>query len=374
MSADVSPTDGRPRAALLNSPNRFKLAVFGANVSGGCSITDAEGAIEVSWEESRRIAQLADRAGIEAMIPVARWKGFGGTTNFNDRCFETFTWAAGVAAVTERIQMFATMQVPTVHPVRAAKEAATIDHISNGRFGINMVAGWNEGEVRMFGIPQRPHDERYAVSDEWATLIKRIWQEDTFDFDGRFFQMPGVHSEPKPVQRPGPAIMSAGQSPAGSDFAARHADVQFIFLPDLTATQRIVTDLKRNALEKYGRRLKVMSLAYVVCRHTEQEAREYYDYYVHRKGDWEAARNLIRGFGANSESAPCEDEKFVEAIVAGYGALPLIGTPDQIVDRLLALSNQGIDGVTLSWVNYTEGLQQYERELLPRLRAAGLRV
>ena len=370
---DQAMNAGRPRAALFNSPNRFKLVVFGANVSGGCSITTAEGAIEVTWEESKRIAQLADRLGFEAIIPVARWKGFGGTTNFNDRCFEAFTWAAGIAAVTDNIQMFATMQVPTVHPVRAAKEAATIDHISNGRFGINMVAGWNEGEIRMFGIPQRPHDERYAFSGEWATLVKRIWAEDTFDFEGRFFQMPGVHSEPKPLQRPGPAIMSAGQSPAGCEFAARHADVQFIFLPDLTATARIVADLKRNAREKYGREIKVMTPAYVVCGDTEQEARDYYDYYVHRKGDWEAARNLVRGISPNSESAPYEDQKFVEALVAGYGALPLVGTADQIVERIAELSAAGIDGVTMSWVDYTAGLLQYERELLPRLRAAGLR-
>jgi len=270
--------------------------------------------------------------------------------------------------------MFATMQVPTVHPVRAAKEAATIDHISNGRFGINMVAGWNEGEIRMFGIPQRPHDERYAVSDEWATLVKRIWAEDTFDFEGRFFQMPDVHSEPKPLQRPGPAIMSAGQSPAGCEFAARHADVQFIFLPDLSATARIVADLKRNAREKYGREIKVMTPAYVVCGDTEQEARDYYDYYVHQKGDWEAARNLVRGISPNSESAPYEDQKFVEALVAGYGALPLVGTADQIVERIAELAAAGIDGVTMSWVDYTSGLLQYERELLPRLRAAGLRA
>ena len=365
-------TGARERAVLLNGGSRFKLAVFGTNVSGGCSITEAEGGIAVTWPETKRIAQLADRAGLDALIPVARWKGFGGTTNFNDRCFETFTWAAGLAAVTERIQLFATMHVPTVHPVRAAKEAATIDHISGGRFGLNMVAGWNEAEVRMFGLTQRAHDDRYAVSDEWATLVKRIWAEDTFDFDGQYFQLPGVHSEPKPVQRPGPVIMSAGQSPAGSAFAARHADLQFIFLPDITQTAPTVAVLKAKAREQHGRDIKVMSLANVVCRETEQEARDFYRYYVHEKGDWAAAQNLAAGAAQNSQSADY-DSAFLEAIVAGYGAIPMVGTPDQIVDLMRKLADAGLDGVTLSWVDYEHGIEQYESELLPRLRAAGLR-
>lgn len=372
MNASVT-NDGRQAAALLNDDNRFKLAVFGANVSGGCSVTSAEGTIAVNWPESRHIAQLADQAGLDAMIPVARWRGFGGETNFNDRCFETFTWAAGIAAVTERIQVFSTMQVPTVHPVRAAKEAATIDHISGGRFGLNLVAGWVEAELRMFGLPQLPHDERYAVSDEWATIIKRAWTEDTFDFDGRYFKLPSVHSEPKPMQTPGPLIMSAGQSPAGSAFAARHADLQFIFLPDISKTREIVAAQKARALEQYGRKLKVMSLAYVVCRDTEAEAREYYDYYVHQKGDWQAVRNLAAGAVGNMQSADATDPAMLEALLAGYGAVPMVGTADQIAERMRYLADAGLDGMTLSWVNYAEGISQYQHELLPRLQALGLR-
>src|SRR4051794_7673614 len=140
-TSELAAVEDRPAAALLHSRNPFKLAVFGFNVSGGCSMTSAEGTIEVVWQESVRIAQLAERAGFDALIPVARWKGYGGETNFNDRCFETLTWAAGLAALTSRIQIFATVHIPTVHPVRAAKEAATIDHISDGRFGLNIVAG-----------------------------------------------------------------------------------------------------------------------------------------------------------------------------------------------------------------------------------------
>ena len=126
---------------VRSSSNRLKLGVFAVNVSGGASMTDMPNTIKVEWDESVAIARAAEQAGIEAIIPVARWKGMGGSTNFNHRNFETLTWAAGLAAATERIGVFATVHLPTIHPVRAAKEVATIDHISGGRFSLNMVAG-----------------------------------------------------------------------------------------------------------------------------------------------------------------------------------------------------------------------------------------
>jgi len=159
---------------LRTVPHRLKLALFGLNVSGGCSMTSVGGTLQISWQESVQIAQLAERCGLDAIIPVARWKGMGGETNFNHRSFEPFTWAAGLAAVTERIGLFATCHVPTVHPVRLAKEFATVDHISGGRFGLNIVAGWNEREIGMFGAPIAEHDTRSILPAITSPHLVRI--------------------------------------------------------------------------------------------------------------------------------------------------------------------------------------------------------
>ena len=358
---------------MLHSPNRFKLAVFGLNVSGGCSVTSAQGAFSGSWADAKELAQTADRLGIEALVSVARWRGFGGETNFNDRAFDTISWVAGLAGVTQRIQLFATVHVPTIHPVRMAKAAATIDHISGGRFGLNIVAGWNAGEIAMFGAPQKEHDDRYAVSAEWITVIERLWTEDTFDFHGRYFDVPAGHSEPKPVQQPRPIVMCAGASKAGSDFAAAHADCQFISIAGLDGLAERVAALKRHARETYGREIAVFTTTYIMCRDTEQEARDYYDYVVNRTGDWEGARNLVRGLLPNVENA-VGDDAMVASLIAGYAGFPLIGTPDQVVAGMTALADAGLDGVTVSWVDYREGLAQFETEILPRLRTAGLRA
>lgn len=359
---------------LLHSPHKLKLAVFGLNVSGGCSMTDRPETLKVEWTESVQIAQAADAAGIEALIPVARWRGMGGNVNFNHRNFETFTWAAGLSAVTQNISVFATFHVPTVHPVRAAKEVATIDHISNGRFGLNIVAGWNEREIGMFGLQQRDHDERYDVADDWIELCKLLWtRKGEFDYAGPYFQAPGAYSEPKPLQQPHPVLMSAGNSERGQRFAAEHTDLNFVVARDIADAGRIARQGKELAAS-FGRELRVFGQAYVVCRDTEAQARAFVEEYVDAQGDWEGVRNLLDVLIPNSQSALGDGwEAMAANLIAGYGAIPLVGTANQIVDGMQAFSDAGLDGITLSWVDYAAGIEQFSREVMPLLREAGLR-
>src|SRR5690348_610862 len=172
---------------VLFNDNRLKLGVFGLNVSNGCAATTAEGHLQPTWQNNLDIAVMADRAGIEALVPVARWKGFGGPTDFNGTCFETFTWAAGLAALTDHAAVFSTAHVPTVHPIMAAKQCTTVDHISGGRFGLNVVCGWFAPELAMFGAPVMEHDTAYEYAAEWLDVVRALWTtEGEFDHEGRF--------------------------------------------------------------------------------------------------------------------------------------------------------------------------------------------
>jgi alkanesulfonate monooxygenase SsuD/methylene tetrahydromethanopterin reductase-like flavin-dependent oxidoreductase (luciferase family) len=177
----------------------------------------------------------------EALVPVGRWRGFGGVTNFNGAGFECFSWAAGIGASTKYPAIFATSHVPTVHPIMAAKQGAAIDHITNGRFVLNVVTGWNMPEIEMFGVDLLDHETRYERAAEWLTIIRRLWTEDDeFDFDGRFYQIKKGYIAPKPIQRPHPVIMNAGGSDTGRAFAARHADVS----PSSTSPRTISPEVK----------------------------------------------------------------------------------------------------------------------------------
>jgi alkanesulfonate monooxygenase SsuD/methylene tetrahydromethanopterin reductase-like flavin-dependent oxidoreductase (luciferase family) len=211
------------------SDNRLKLGVFGANVSNGCAATTAPGYLEMTWPNSRDIVTTADRAGFEALVPVARWRGFGGATDFNGTCYDTLAWAAGMGAVTDHAAIFSTTHVPTIHPIVAAKQCTTVDHLTGGRFALNVVCGWYSQELRMFGLPPMDHDTRYAYADEWVEVVRKLWTvEEEFDYAGRFFKIEKGFYQPKPVQRPHPPIMNAGSSAIGARFAAKHADIAFI--------------------------------------------------------------------------------------------------------------------------------------------------
>jgi len=91
--------------ALFND-NKMKLGVFGPNVSHGCAATTAEGHFVLNWQNSRDIVETADRIGLEALVPVARWKGFGGPTNFNGATYESLTWAAAMGAISKSSTIF----------------------------------------------------------------------------------------------------------------------------------------------------------------------------------------------------------------------------------------------------------------------------
>lgn len=357
---------------VFASPNRLKLAVFAANCSHGSTMSDVPGVIEATWEESVAIARAAESAGFEAMVPVARWKGMGGKVNFNHRNFDTFAWAAGLAAATSKIGVFSTTHIPTVHPVRAAKTCATIDHISNGRFSLNVVAGWNEKEIGMFGAPQLPHDERYDVADEWVSLAKALWTRDgEFDWDGKYFRSPGAYSEPKPVQPGGPVLMSAGNSPRGMRFAAQHADLNFVAAGDVETAGSTAATVKKYAQDEFDRDIAVFSQVYVICRDDEDEAHRIYDEIAHEKGDLEGVRNLLDILVPNSASA--DWEALAPRLIAGYGSIPLVGTPEQVAAGFLSFAEAGLDGLTVSWPNYLEGIEQFEKEILPRLVDANVR-
>ncbi|MDQ3855542.1 MAG: LLM class flavin-dependent oxidoreductase [Chloroflexota bacterium] len=369
--------DTRRATNPLFNDNRLKLGIFGHNVSNGCAITLAEGHFETSWTSAKAISVLGDRTGFEALVPVARWKGFGGPTNFNGRCFETYTWAAGLAAVTDQAAVFSTSHVPTMHPVVAAKQATTIDHISGGRFALNVVCGWFRPELEMFGAPIMEHDTAYEYAAEWLEILRTLWSaEKEFDFEGRFFRIQKGFHEPKPIQRPFPPVMSAGSSWVGERFAAQHADMAFINARGHGADgpQERVEKLRRLAREEFGRELQVWTQAYVVCRPTEREAREYLRYYVEEKGDWEAVDNMTQIMGMKKHGFPpdvLEARKY--HLVAGWGGYALVGTPTQIVDELQTLARAGLDGLLLSWVNYETELEYWNAEVMPLLQQAGLR-
>jgi FMNH2-dependent dimethyl sulfone monooxygenase len=168
--------------------------------------------------------------------------------------------------------------------------------------------------------------------------------------------------------------MSAGSSGAGSHFARRWADANFIAVPDLEKCAQIVDKARADA-RAVGRDIGLYTNAWIVCRDTEREALDYVDHVIQAHGDWAQANLNIEEMVKNSHSIGVFEKKALAArAMQGFFSLPLIGTPEQIVSRMVKISEAGLDGLALSWVDYHAGLAQFKRDLLPLMIEAGLRV
>ena len=247
----------------LYSRNKLKLGLFGANCSSGRAVTTVPERWSGNWPDCLRLARLADELGIEFMLPVGRWKGYGGDTDYQGETLETVTWAAGLLAATQRITVFGTVHAPLIHPVIAAKQFVTADQIGEGRFGLNVVCGWNEDEFTMFGATMREHAARYEYAQEWLDAIKLCWSHDgTFDFPGQFIKLQQVRAKPKPFGGSRPIVMNAGASPTGQAFAIRNCDALFSMTPKgkLEEFAAHVARVKALARED-GRELDVYTVA-----------------------------------------------------------------------------------------------------------------
>jgi alkanesulfonate monooxygenase SsuD/methylene tetrahydromethanopterin reductase-like flavin-dependent oxidoreductase (luciferase family) len=377
MSIRRNAEDPRRKTNPLFNDRKLKLGTFSSNLSHGCAITTIDGVLQADWQSTLTLARLADEMEFEALVPVGRWKGFGGVSNFNGAGFEPYTWAAAIGASTRYPAVFATSHVPTVHPIMAAKQATTIDHVSGGRFALNIVTGWFLPEIEMFGAPQMDHDLRYDCAAEWLDIIKRLWTEDEeFDYSGKYYQIKKGMLRPKPIQSPYPVVMNAGGSETGRHYAAKYCDVAFvIFDPDDRDSARArVRSYRELAQREYGRDLQLWTAAYVVQGETEKDARDFFDYYVHQKGDWVAVDNLVKTMGLNAKTLPPDTLRAMKAhFIAGWGGYPLVGTREQIVEELGRLSEWGLDGAVLSWPQYIDGMRQFKQEIIPLAKQAGLR-
>jgi alkanesulfonate monooxygenase SsuD/methylene tetrahydromethanopterin reductase-like flavin-dependent oxidoreductase (luciferase family) len=364
----------------MRSANALKIGLFGANCSSARSATKVPERWQAAWPECLRLAQIADEAGIDFMLPIGRWKGYGGETDFHGATFETVTWATGLLASTKRITVFGTVHAPLFHPLIAAKEFVTADHVGEGRFGLNLVAGWNEGEFEMFGVKQRDHEERYEFAQEWLDIVKRAWVDPgEFDFHGKYFHLSRVRAFPKPYGGTRPIIMNAGSTPTGQAFALRNCDAFFTATSDtrtsLQANAAKVAEIKEKA-RGYGREIAVFTVGLVVCRPTQQEAEDYYRHAIIENADWGAVDGMLALKNITPQTVGPEDyaakrRYFAANAIGGY---PFVGSPDRVAEEFANLSRAGMAGVAVSFVNYLKEVPYFCDEVLPRLIRLGIRA
>ncbi|MCL6563004.1 MAG: LLM class flavin-dependent oxidoreductase [Firmicutes bacterium] len=377
------------------SGNPLELGFFAWNLA--CGMTASKAVLSDPprlrdfwhWDSAVHLNQLAERIGYEYQVPFARWRGHGGPSGYNDDALDFLASAAALVPVTSSLGLFSTVHVTyKFHPLHIAKMGATIDFISGGRWGLNVVTGGpNTRENRMFGQDPFDHDEAYDIADEFVTCMKWLWaSDDPIDFVGRYYQSYGGIVRPKPRRHPRPILMNAGNSPKGLDFAARHCDWVFLTGRTLDEYRDHITQV-RTLADRYRRVVRPATMVYVVMAETDARAQAIVDWLeseVDREAVWSFVANRDRRPGSSFVSRYGSEydyndpwfglgrEQFMRTAF-GLGAWHLYGGYDTVAEQIRALHQVGIESILTCFYDPLRGLHQMEDDVIPRLRKMGLR-
>lgn len=349
------------------------LGLFIPIGNNGWLISTTSPQYKPTFEFEKEVVRKAEGYGFDFGLSMIKFHGYGGPSEFWDYNLESFTLIAGLAAVTERIQLFASTAVLTLPPAVAARMAVTIDSISQGRFGVNIVSGWQAAEYDQQGL--WPGDEyfgyRYEYAAEYVQVMKELWEKGESNFKGEHFTMSDAMLKPLPSRQP--PIVAAGQSPAGMEFAARYADFNFALGSGIN-TPTAHEESNRRLIEasaKTGRDVSTYVLFMVIAAETDEEAQAKWRLYsdgadVEAIG-WMTGQALKDAAGAESGTA--------KTISLPEGAVnmnmgTLVGSYETVA-RLLdeAAEVPGTGGIMLVFDDFLTGLDAFGQHVQPLMRS-----
>jgi FMNH2-dependent dimethyl sulfone monooxygenase len=368
-----------PLSRALAQP--MMLGLFLPIQSGGWTGSTLQRTTTWTFDYNAALALQAEALGFDIVFGLAQFLPKGGYNAVQDgMAIDSFMTVGALASITSRILLISTVHVlyGPWHPLHFAKFGATLDHISKGRWGVNVVTGHRGVEHEMFGWPQIEHDRRYDLADEFLAVVQHLWAADEDScYTGESWRMKGAYVTPKP--RFGrPILVNATGSGAGIEFAAKHSDIVFISSPTGTAFETAITALPdhvanvKAAARKVGREVRVIINPMVILGETDAAAADYAEAII--------AHSVTAGgvFGHISSDAHAwarrQEYDTPRQRALGGGNLQIIGGPEQVADSIARLKAAGIDGVQLSFYDFAPDLALFGARVLPLLKARGLRL
>jgi FMNH2-dependent dimethyl sulfone monooxygenase len=356
------------------------LGLFLPIQAGGWSASTLPRTTDWNFDYNLALVEKAEALGFDLVFALSQWLpkgGYGGV--FNGEALDSFMSLAAMTARTQRIILVATSHVlyGPWHPLHFAKFTATLDHISKGRWGINVVTGHRAIEHEMFGWHRIEHDHRYELAGEFLDAVQQLWaQPDNFSFAPELssWKLDQAFVTPKPKYGR-PLLVNATGSDAGIDFAARYSDIVFVTSPNGSAIEGALAALPAHtarvkaAAAKLGRTIRTLINPMVICRETEAEAHAYRDAIVAHgdEGSFQRFDSDAHAWRGNAE------QRSQAAARAVGGNVTIVGSPQQIAEYIVRLHQAGIDGVQLSFFDFQPDLDFFGERVLPLLREAGLR-
>jgi pyrimidine oxygenase len=351
----------------------MQLGVFIPIGNNGWLISTTSPQYKPTFDLNRIIVEKAEGFGFDFALSMIKLHGFGGPSQFWDYNLESFTLMAGLAAVTSRIKLFATCAVLTMPPAITARMAVTIDSISHGRFGVNIISGWQRREYTQMGIwPGAEHyKRRYEYCAEYVTVMNELWQAGQSDFKGDFFQMDDCRLLPTPMAKI--PIICAAQSDNGMRFASQYADYNFCGSGGVNEPKKVAPSIGRlvQETEKTGRDCGALVLQMIIADETDAAAEAKWEHY--KKGaDYEAM--AYRDAQASDDPNPDPYSQANKRVTLGIEKLPtnqgvLVGSYAKVARMLDELSEvPGVRGVMMTFDDFVVGMEQFGTRILPLMR------
>jgi FMNH2-dependent dimethyl sulfone monooxygenase len=321
--------------------------------------------MEASWSYVSRLARRSEQIGFDLSL-IAE-------LNLNDikgvqaPSLDAWSTSAALAAVTERLELMVAVR-PTFHaPALFAKQAANIDHISNGRLALNVVSSWWQQEAKMYGVAFDKHDDRYARTSEWLDVVDAVWSQPTYSHTGRYYTLEDTVLEPKPVRKPRPPIYAGGESDAAKNLIAQKCDA-YVMHGDSPDDIRARIDDMRARREGFG--LPPMQYgvaAYSVVRPTEQEARREVERITDVQQNASGYANYQQWLqGTQLERAVSVEEYSVSNRGLRSG---LVGTPSQVQDQIDRFTQAGVDLLLLQFSPQLEEMERFSEAVISHFPA-----
>ncbi|MBD2535888.1 dimethyl sulfone monooxygenase SfnG [Nostoc flagelliforme FACHB-838] len=343
----------------------IRFAYWIPNVSGGLVVSKIPQRTDWTFDYNLQRAQAAEAVGFDYALAQARFIASYGA----EYQLEALTTVAGLATQTQRLKLIAAVHPGLWHPGVVAKIGATIDFSSHGRFCLNVVSGWFKDEFLIYGEPWLDHDERYRRSEEFIRVLKGMWTEDEFHFKGDFYRINGGWVKPKPISQPHPEIFQGGNSKAARSMASRVSDWYFMNGNTVEGVREQIKEVSALARQE-RRKVKFGLNAFAIVRDTEAEAHKVLAEII-AQADVEA----VHGFGEAVKQAGAATRErqgmwansdFSDLVQYNDGfKTGLIGTAEQVADRIRQYYEVGVDLVLLGFLHYTDDLPAFGRTVIP---------
>ena len=352
-------------------PRKFKIGLFAFNASSGVTLTKDNDRWSPNWQNIKEISLKSEKMGLDFLLPIARWNDWGGKTRPHKNAYETFALMSSIAAITKKIYLFSTVHTAFVHPIYAARATSTINNISNGRFGINVVCGWNKSEYEMFNVEKKISSiNRYKFGDEWLKIYLKLLNKksDKISYKGKFIQVKNAQCHPKMINEKSFFKISAGFSKDGREFASKKFDILLTMFSKIENLKKNNQDIIKLG-KKNKKKIEIFSPIHIVCKNSKSEAKEFYERYSQKNQDTKSVNNFIGNLAWAKKDILASYLRQVKQQVAGsLGGYTIVGDKTDVIEQLNEIYKSKTSGVALTFFDYNKDLNFFGKHIIKKIR------